>query len=112
MFDVMVDGSHQEMRGRRNSMQTFLYPAALQVRKSQMAAARDSALYVIRNGRLAQGWDEVARSGTTRAWPLHQQRRWGSIASMRLRSRTVFASNSLVDDDFGPHPAEFDRQYE
>jgi hypothetical protein len=47
-------------RGRRV---TFLYPAALQVRKIPTGGdTRPRTAYVIRNGRLTQGWDEVARS--------------------------------------------------
>ncbi len=68
MFDVMVDGiAHQEMHVDGGaSMQTFLYPAALQVRKiPNGGGARPRIGYVIRNGRLTQGWDEVARSTPT-----------------------------------------------
>jgi predicted acylesterase/phospholipase RssA len=62
MFDVTVDGTaHQEMHVDGGaSMQTFLYPAALQVRRiPNGGGSRLRVAYVIRNGRLTQGWDEV-----------------------------------------------------
>src|SRR5262249_36662219 len=65
MFDALVDGvAHQEMHVDGGaSMQTFLYPAALQVgRIADGGRSRSRTAYVIRNGRLTQGWDEVARS--------------------------------------------------
>src|SRR5260370_41058876 len=75
MFDVMVDGvTHQEMHVDGGaSVQTFLYPAALQVRQIPNGVrSRPRTAFVIRNGRLSQGWDEVARSTppiATRAVP-------------------------------------------
>ena len=65
MFDTSVDGvAHQEMHVDGGaSMQAFLYPAALQVRKiPNVSGSRSRTAYVIRNGRLTPGWDEVARS--------------------------------------------------
>ena len=65
MFDTMVDEiAHQEMHVDGGaSMQTFLYPAALQVRKiPNGGGSRSRTAYVIRNGRLTPGWDDVARS--------------------------------------------------
>jgi hypothetical protein len=43
------------------SMQTFLYPAALRVKRIPNAGGlRPRIAYVIRNGHLTQAWDEVA----------------------------------------------------
>ena len=99
MFDVVVDGvAHQELHVDGGaSMQTFLYPAALQVRRIPGAQSRTA--YVIRNGRLTQDWDEVARStpaiATRAVATLTTNSGVGDpIAFMRWRSGTPFASNS------------------
>src|SRR5258708_23832375 len=85
MFDVMVDGiAHQEMHVDGGaSMQTFLYPAALQVRKiPNRDSTRPLIPYVIRTARLTQGWDEVPPS----------------TPAIATRSRATLTTNSGVGD--------------
>jgi predicted acylesterase/phospholipase RssA len=119
MFDVMVDGvAHQEMHVDGGaSMQTFLYPAALQVGKIPNGA-RPRTAYVIRNGRLTQGWDEVARStpaiATRAVATLTTNNGVGDlyrIYALAKRDRVRLQLAYIGDDFAQPHPAEFDRQY-
>jgi hypothetical protein len=121
MFDTMVDGvAYQEMHVDGGaSMQTFLYPAVLQVKRiANGGGSRSRTAYVIRNGRLTPGWDEVARSTP-------------AIASRAVATLTTYSGVgdlyriyalakrdgirlqlAYIGDDFEqPHTAEFDRQY-
>jgi hypothetical protein len=121
MFDVMVDGvAHQEMHVDGGaSMQTFLYPAALQVRKiPNGGGARPRTAYVIRNGRLTQGWDEVARStpaiATRAVATLTTNSGVGDLYRIYALAQRdgVRLQLAYIGDDFEqPHSAEFDRQY-
>jgi predicted acylesterase/phospholipase RssA len=121
MFDVTVNGvAHQEMHVDGGaSMQTFLYPAALQVRKIPTGSdARPRAAYVIRNGRLTQGWDEVARStpaiATRAVATLTTYSGVGDLYRIYALARRdgVRLQLAYIGDDFEqPHSAEFDRQY-
>jgi len=121
MFDVMVDGiAHQEMHVDGGaSMQTFLYPAALQVRKiPNGGGARPRTAYVIRNGRLTQGWDEVARStpaiATRAVATLTTNSGVGDLYRIYALAKRdgVRLQLAYIEDDFEqPHPVEFDRQY-
>src|SRR6266446_768827 len=121
MFDVMVDGiAHQEMHVDGGaSMQTFLYPAALQVRKiPNGGGARPRTAYVIRNGRLTQGWDEVARStpaiATRAVATLTTNNGVGDLYRIYALAKRdgVRLELAYIGDDFEqPHLAEFDRQY-
>jgi hypothetical protein len=120
MFDVMVDGgAHQEMHVDGGaSMQTFLYPAALQVRKIPNGGTRPRTAYVIRNGRLAQGWDEVARSTTAIATRAVATLTTNSgvadlyrIYALAKRDGVRLQLAHIGDDFEQPHSAEFDRQY-
>jgi hypothetical protein len=121
MFDVMVDGvAHQEMHVDGGaSMQTFLYPAALQVRKiPNGGGAQARTAYVIRNGRLTQGWDEVARStpaiATRAVATLTTNSGVGDLYRIYALAKRdgVRLQLAYIGDDFEqPHAAEFDRQY-
>jgi predicted acylesterase/phospholipase RssA len=121
MFDVVVDGvAHQEMHVDGGaSMQTFLYPAALQVREiPNGGVSRPRTAYVIRNGRLTQGWDEVARSTpaiATRALAtLTTNSGVGDLYRIYALAKRdgVRLQLAYIEDDFEqPHSAEFDRQY-
>jgi predicted acylesterase/phospholipase RssA len=121
MFDVMVDGvAHQEMHVDGGaSMQTFLYPAALQVSKiPNGGGARPRTAYVIRNGRLTQGWDEVARStpaiATRAVATLTTNSGVGDLYRIYALAKRdgVHLQLAYIGDDFEqPHAAEFDRQY-
>jgi predicted acylesterase/phospholipase RssA len=121
MFDVTVNGvAHQEMHVDGGaSMQTFLYPAALQVRKiPNGGGARARTAYVIRNGRLTQGWDEVARStpaiATRAVATLTTNSGVGDLYRIYALAKRdgVRLQLAYIEDDFEqPHPAEFDRQY-
>jgi Patatin-like phospholipase len=121
MFDVTVNGvAHQEMHVDGGaSMQTFLYPAALQVRKiPNDGDARPRTAYVIRNGRLTQGWDEVARStpaiATRAVATLTTNSGVGDLYRIYALARRdgVRLQLAYIEDDFEqPHAAEFDRQY-
>jgi len=84
-------------------MQTFLYPAALQVKRIPNAGgSRPRIAYVIRNGHLTQAWDEVAREARRRSLPEPWQRLPPIVASeifiesMRSRNETAFASDWLT----------------
>jgi len=119
MFDVVVDGvAHQEMHVDGGaSMQTFLYPAALQVRKIPNGA-RPRTAYVIRNGRLTQGWDEVARStaaiATRAVATMTTNNGVGDLYRIYALAKRdgVRLQLAYIGDEFEqPHPAEFDRQY-
>jgi hypothetical protein len=121
MFDVMVDGvAHQEMHVDGGaSMQTFLYPAALQVRQiPNGGGSRPRTAYVIRNGRLTQGWDEVARStpaiATRAVATLTTNSGVGDLYRIYALAKRdgVRLQLAYIGDDFEqPHPVEFDRQY-
>jgi hypothetical protein len=121
MFDVMVNGvAHQEMHVDGGaSMQTFLYPAALQVRKiPNGGGSQPRTAYVIRNGRLTQGWDEVARStpaiATRAVATLTTNSGVGDLYRIYALAKRdgVRLQLAYIGDDFEqPHSAEFDRQY-
>ena len=121
MFDVVVDGvAHQEMHVDGGaSMQTFLYPAALRVRQiPNGGGARPRTAYVIRNGRLMPGWDEVARStpaiATRAVATLTTNSGVGDLYRIYALAKRdgVRLQLAYIGDDFEqPHSAEFDRQY-
>jgi hypothetical protein len=121
MFDVAVNGvAHQEMHVDGGaSMQTFLYPAALQVRKiPNDGGTRPRTAYVIRNGRLTQSWDEVARStpaiATRAVATLTTNSGVGDLYRIYALAKRdgVRVQLAYIEDDFEqPHPGEFDRQY-
>jgi Patatin-like phospholipase len=121
MFDVTVDGvAHQEMHVDGGaSMQTFLYPAALQVRKiPNGGGSRPRTAYVIRNGRLTPGWDAVARSTpaiairavatlTTNSGVGDLYRIYALAKRDGVRLQLAYIGNDFEQ----PHSAEFDHQY-
>jgi hypothetical protein len=121
MFDTMVDGvAHQEMHVDGGaSMQTFLYPAALQVRRiPNGGGSRSRTAYVIRNGRLRPGWDEVARStpaiATRAVATLTTNSGVGDLYRIYALAKRdgVCLQLAYIGDDFEqPHTAEFDNQY-
>jgi Patatin-like phospholipase len=121
MFDTMVDGvAHQEMHVDGGaSMQTFLYPAALQVRRiPNGGGSRSRTAYVIRNGRLRPGWDEVARSTPAIAAravaTLTTNSGVGDLYRIYALAKRdgVRLQLAYIGDDFEqPHTAEFDNQY-
>jgi hypothetical protein len=121
MFDVAVNGdAHQEMHVDGGaSMQTFLYPAALQVSKLPTdAGPRPRTAYVIRNGRLTQGWDQVARNtpaiATRAVATLTTNSGVGDLYRIYALAKRdgVRVRLGYIEDDFEqPHPGEFDRQY-
>jgi predicted acylesterase/phospholipase RssA len=121
MFDVTVNGvAHQEMHVDGGaSMQTFLYPAGLQVRKiPNGGGSRPRTAYVIRNGRLTQDWDEVARNtpaiATRAVATLTTNSGVGDLYRIYALAKRdgVRLQLAYIGDDFEqPHSAEFDRQY-
>jgi hypothetical protein len=121
MFDVTVDGvAHQEMHVDGGaSVQTFLYPATLQVSRIPTgSAARERVAYVIRNGRLTENWDNVERrtlSIATRAVAtLTTSSGLGDLYRIYALARRdhVRLRFAYIGDDFAePHPAEFDHSY-
>ena len=121
MIDVTVDGvQHQEMHVDGGaSVQTFLYPAGLQVSKIPNGpSGRPRVAYVIRNGRLAQSWDEVERRTTsiaTRAVAtLTTNSGVGDLYRIYALAKRdgVHLQLAFIGDDFTqPHPAEFDHDY-
>jgi predicted acylesterase/phospholipase RssA len=121
MFDVAVDGvAHQEMHVDGGaSMQTFLYPAALQVGKIPNAGGTlPRTAYVIRNGRLTPSWDEVARStpaiATRAVATLTTNSGVGDLYRIYALARRdgVRLQVAYIEDDFEqPHTVEFDHQY-
>lgn len=121
MFDTMVDGvAHQEMHVDGGaSMQTFLYPATLQVRRiPNGGGSRSRTAYVIRNGRLRPGWDEVARStpaiATRAVATLTTNSGVGDLYRIYALAKRdgVRLQLAYIGDDFEqPHTAEFDNQY-
>jgi Patatin-like phospholipase len=121
MFDTMIDGvAYQEMHVDGGaSMQTFLYPAALQVRRiPNGGGSRSRTAYVIRNGRLTPGWDEVARStpaiATRAVATLTTNSGVGDLYRIYALAKRdgVRLQLAYIGDDFEqPHSAEFDRQY-
>ncbi len=121
MFDVTVDGvARQEMHVDGGaSVQTYLYPATLQVSRIPTGpGAPRRVAYVIRNGRLAQGWDEVERRTTsiaTRAVAtLTTNNGLGDLYRIYALAKrdNVRLQLAYIDDDFAePHPAEFDHGY-
>jgi hypothetical protein len=121
MFDVMLDKvARQEMHVDGGaSMQTFLYPAALQVSKiPNGGGTRPRIAYVIRNGRLTQGWDEVARStpaiASRAVATLITNSGVGDLYRIYALAKRdgVRVQLAYIGDDFEqPHSVEFDRQY-
>jgi Patatin-like phospholipase len=121
MFDTMVDGvAHQEMHVDGGaSMQTFLYPAALRVRRIPNGGGwRSRTAYVIRNGRLTPGWDEVARStpaiATRAVATLTTNSGVGDLYRIYALAKrdSIRLQLAYIGDDFEqPHTAKFDRQY-
>lgn len=121
MFDVMVDGAvHQELHVDGGaSAQTFLYPATLQVGRAIAAnAPRRRIAYIVRNGRLKQGWTEVERSTLSVAnravATLTTNNGLGDLYRLfALAKRDGIGFRlAFIDDDFTePHSAEFDRAY-
>jgi predicted acylesterase/phospholipase RssA len=121
MFDVTVDGvAHQEMHVDGGaSMQTFLYPALLQVRRiPNSGGAGPRTAYVIRNGRLSEGWDEVARStpaiASRAVATLTTNSGVGDLYRIYALAKRdgVRLQLAYIEDDFEqPHADEFDRQY-
>jgi Patatin-like phospholipase len=121
MFDTTVDGvAHQEIHVDGGaSMQTFLYPAALQVRRiPNGGGSRSRTAYVIRNGRLRPGWDEVARStpaiATRAVATLTTNSGVGDLYRIYALAKRdgVRLQLAYIGDDFEqPHTAEFDNQY-
>jgi predicted acylesterase/phospholipase RssA len=121
MFDVTVNGvAHQEMHVDGGaSMQTFLYPAALQVSKiPNGGSSRPRTAFVIRNGRLTQSWDEVPRStpaiATRAVATLTTNSGVGDLYRIYALAKRdgVRLQLAYIEDDFEqPHAAEFDRQY-
>ena len=83
-----------------------------------MAVARARTAYVIRNGRLTQGWDEVARStpaiATRAVATLTTNSGVGDLYRIYALAKRdgVRLQLAYIGDDFEePHAAEFDRQY-
>jgi predicted acylesterase/phospholipase RssA len=121
MFDVIVDGiAHQEMHVDGGaSMQTFLYPAALRVKSIPNAGGSLPRIaYVIRNGRLTQAWDEVARStpaiATRAVATLTTNSGVGDLYRIYALAKRdgVRLRLAYIEEDFTElHPAEFDHQY-
>jgi predicted acylesterase/phospholipase RssA len=121
MIDVTVDGvAHQEMHVDGGaSVQTFLYPATLQVSKIPNGVTpRPRIAYVIRNGRLTPGWDEVDRrtaSIATRAVAtLTTNSGLGDLYRIYALAKRdgLRLPMAYIGDDFAqPHPAEFDHDY-
>jgi hypothetical protein len=121
MFDTMVDGvAYQEMHVDGGaSMQTFLYPAVLQVRRiANGGGSRSRTAYVIRNGRLTPGWDEVARStpaiASRAVATLTTNSGVGDLYRIYALAKRdgIRLQLAYIGDDFEqPHTAEFDRQY-
>jgi predicted acylesterase/phospholipase RssA len=120
MFDVKVDGAvHQELHVDGGaSMQTFLYPAALQIGKTFAAKPRTRIAYIVRNGRLTQDWSEVERSALSIAnravATLTTNQGVGDLFRMYALAKRdgIGFRLAFIDDDFRePHPADFDRAY-
>lgn len=120
MFDVVVEGkAHQEMHVDGGaSVQTFLYPATLEIRKIPAAAARPRVAYVIRNGRLTESWGEVQRStasiATRAVSTLTANSGLGDLYRIFALAKRDGARLQLayIGDDFKePHRAEFARDY-
>jgi hypothetical protein len=120
LFDVTVDGAaHQELHVDGGaSMQTFLYPATLQIGKTFAKAQRTRIAYIIRNGRLTQGWSEVERSTLSVASravaTLTTNQGVGDLFRMYALAKRdgIGFRLAFIDDDFvAPHPAEFDHAY-
>jgi hypothetical protein len=101
------------------SMQTFLYPALLQVRRiPNSGGAGPRTAYVIRNGRLSEGWDEVARStpaiASRAVATLTTNSGVGDLYRIYALAKRdgVRLQLAYIEDDFEqPHADEFDRQY-
>ena len=121
MFNVKVNEvQHQELHVDGGaSMQTFLYPASLRIAKIGTAGVpRRRVAYIIRNGRLAEDWNDVERSTlsianravatlTTNSGVDDLYRMYALAKRDGVGFRLAF-----IDDDFAePHPAEFDRAY-
>jgi predicted acylesterase/phospholipase RssA len=121
MFDVTVDGAaHQELHVDGGaSMQTFLYPVALQIGRTFAAKApRTRIAYVIRNGRLTPDWSQVERSTLSIASravaTLTINQGVGDLFRMYALTKRdgIGFRLAFIDDGFRePHPAEFDHAY-
>jgi hypothetical protein len=119
MFNVAVDGvEHQELHVDGGaSMQAFLYPATLRIGKIA-GARRLRTAYIIRNGRLAEDWNEIERStlsiATRAVATLTTNSGVGDLYRMyALAKRDEIGFRlAFIGDDFAQaHPAEFDRPY-
>jgi hypothetical protein len=121
MFNVAVDGvEHQELHVDGGaSMQTFLYPATLRLGKIPGAGPRRTrTAYIIRNGRLAEDWNETDRStlsiATRAVATLTTNSGVGDLYRMYALAKRdgVGFRLAFIGDDFAEaHPAEFDRPY-
>jgi hypothetical protein len=121
MFNVAVDGVvHQELHVDGGaSMQTFLYPATLRIAKVRGAGPpRVHTAYIIRNGRLAEAWNETERStlsiATRAVATLTTNSGVGDLYRMYAQAKRdgVAFRLAYIGDDFAePHPAEFDHAY-
>jgi len=121
MFNVAVDGvEHQELHVDGGaSMQTFLYPATLRIGKIRGAGPpRAHTAYIIRNGRLAEAWNETERStlsiATRAVATLTTNSGVGDLYRMYAQAKRdgVAFRLAYIGDDFAePHPAEFDHAY-
>jgi hypothetical protein len=121
MFDVTVDGAaHQELHVDGGaSMQTFLYPVALQIGRTFAAKApRMRIAYIIRNGRLTPDWSQVERSTLSIASravsTLTINQGVGDLFRMYALTKRdgIGFRLAFIDDGFRePHPMEFDHAY-
>ena len=118
LFNVAVDGAeHQELHVDGGaSMQTFLYPATLRV--GRIRAGRARTAYVIRNGRLAEGWSQTERSTLSIASravsTLTTNSGVGDLYRMYALTRRdgVAFRLAFIEEDFNAaHPADFDPVY-
>jgi hypothetical protein len=121
IFNVKVNGvQHQELHVDGGaSMQTFLYPASLRISKIATGGApRRRIAYIIRNGGLAEEWNEVERSTLSIANRAVATLTTTSGVSDLYRIYALAKRDGMgfrlafIDTDFTePHPAEFDRPY-
>jgi hypothetical protein len=121
MFDVSANGvKYQELHVDGGaSMQTFLYPTNLSLAKLDPASKRRlRTAYVIRNGRLAETWEETERdtmSIASRAVAtLTTGSGVGDLYRMYAQTKRDGAALRLafIDGDFTERPkSEFDRMY-
>jgi hypothetical protein len=120
MIDVTVDGTHyQEMHADGGTMaQVFVYPPAINSALLTQAAPRRRVLYIIRNARLDQPWEQVPRKTMSIA-----TRAIGSLTTTqgvgdlyRIFATTqrdnVEFNLAYIPSTFRPHPKEqFDTGY-